>query len=132
MPETYGLPPVSHHEGNPPPDLEGVARVLGDRLRVEREQRGWSGSELARRTGIDQSSISKYERGERFPTSLARERIEDAFGWPRGRIVRLAGIAEEPATLDDFLAGRPLLTDADRALVMRVVEHLERSKRPSL
>jgi transcriptional regulator with XRE-family HTH domain len=36
-------------------------------LRAERERRDWSGSELARRTGIRQERISAYERAQDEP-----------------------------------------------------------------
>jgi len=115
----------------PAPDLRAAVRVAGERLRAEREARGWTGTELADRAGVDQSAISKYERGERFPAAPVRARLEEAFGWPAGRIVRLTGIAEEATTLEDVLAGRPYLTDADRGLVLRLIEHLEATNRHS-
>lgn len=51
---------------------------FGDRLREARKGRGLTGSELGDRTGIDNSTISRWERGQRAPggsfvTKLARE-----------------------------------------------------------
>lgn len=40
---------------------------FGERLRAARERLGMSVYELAARTGVGQSAISQYERGERVP-----------------------------------------------------------------
>jgi transcriptional regulator with XRE-family HTH domain len=114
----------------PAADLIDTAAALGRRLRDERVARGWSGVELADRSGLDQSAISKFERGKRFPTEPARRRLEAAFGWPAGRLVRMAGLVEEARTPDDYLAGRPDLTESDRAVIVALIEHLERRNRP--
>jgi transcriptional regulator with XRE-family HTH domain len=49
-------------------------------LKNEREQRGWSLAELARRAAVSKSMISKVERAEASPTAALLGRLSGAFG----------------------------------------------------
>ena len=53
---------------------------LGARLRLEREARGWSLSDLAARSGVSRAMINKVERGESSPTAALLGRLSGAFG----------------------------------------------------
>jgi transcriptional regulator with XRE-family HTH domain len=44
-----------------------------------REQKGWSQSELADKSGVSRVMIGKYERGEAVPSIEAAKKIADAF-----------------------------------------------------
>lgn len=44
-----------------------------------RERHGFTQSELAERTGIDQADISRIERGSTSPTARTLQRIADAL-----------------------------------------------------
>ena len=58
-----------------------LAVALGGRISKLRAERGWSQSELARRTGLSSRSvISYYELGERFPSYETLVRMADVFG----------------------------------------------------
>src|SRR5262252_3139029 len=59
-------------------DEAGIS--LAQRLRRERERRGWALSELARRAAVSKSMISKVERGEASPTATLMGRWAGAFG----------------------------------------------------
>ncbi len=87
---------------------------LGAALRARREQLGLTQEKLAVQTGIKQTQISAFELGKRLPSEERQHTLQETFGWPEGRIVRLAGLAEEPSTLADFLEGDPQLTPKDR------------------
>ncbi len=50
------------------------------RIKVERERRGWTQQELAKRTGIAQSDISQIERGKKDIFPSWSERLQTAFG----------------------------------------------------
>ena len=60
--------------------MDTFATSLAQRLRREREQRGWPLSELARRAAVSKSMISKVERGEASPTASLLGRLAGAFG----------------------------------------------------
>lgn len=49
-----------------------------NRLRSERQARGWSQDELAERAGLHQPDVSGYERGV-FPTVENIDRLASAF-----------------------------------------------------
>jgi transcriptional regulator with XRE-family HTH domain len=53
---------------------------LAIRLRVEREERGWSIAELAERSGVSRAMISKVERAEASPTAALLGRLVGALG----------------------------------------------------
>jgi transcriptional regulator with XRE-family HTH domain len=56
------------------------ARRLAERLRMEREARGWSIAELAARSGVSRAMISKVERAEASPTAALLGRLSGPFG----------------------------------------------------
>jgi len=53
---------------------------ISQRLRIEREARHWSLGELAERSGVSKTMISKIERGEASPTAALLGRLSGAFG----------------------------------------------------
>ncbi|MBI4855828.1 MAG: helix-turn-helix transcriptional regulator [Acetobacterium woodii] len=54
---------------------------IGERIKIEREQRGWSQEALAFSAGVSQRCISHYELGQREPQFEAVEKIMRAFGF---------------------------------------------------
>ena len=53
------------------------------RLIEERNQRGWSRAELARRAGMHPSTVSLIESGRLVPYPSQVEKLADALGIPR-------------------------------------------------
>ena len=97
------------------PPLEG----LGQALEALRRRKGWSAAEAARRTGIDQSNLSKYERNAKGITAATLDRILEGYG---------ATLADLAATLREVQggpAGRWIVpgevSEADLRLVVRMV-----------
>jgi len=92
--------------------MDTIDRRLGARLRLEREARGWSLSDLAARSGVSRAMIHKVERGESSPTAALLGRLSGAFGLtlstllarseaaPAGRLMRAADQPrwQDPAT----------------------------------
>jgi transcriptional regulator with XRE-family HTH domain len=59
---------------------DGLDSRLGARIRLERERRGWSLTELAQRSGVSRAMINKVERGDASPTASLLGRLSGAFG----------------------------------------------------
>ena len=71
-------------------DEDSQARAIAERIRLEREGRGWSLAELAARSGVSKAMISKVERCEASPTATVLGRLSGAFGLPLSVLLALA------------------------------------------
>ena len=60
--------------------IDSLDARIGARIRIERENRGWSLTDLARRSGVSRAMINKVERGEASPTASLLGRLAGAFG----------------------------------------------------
>lgn len=58
---------------------DAAALTLANRLKHEREERGWSLADLAARSGVSKAMISKIERCEVSPTAALLGRLSGAF-----------------------------------------------------
>lgn len=74
---------------------------IGARIRIERESRGWSLTDLSQRASVSRAMIHKVERGESSPTANLLGKLSGAFGLsissliaraetPQGRLLRKA------------------------------------------
>lgn len=55
--------------------------LLGDRIKQRRDKLGWTQTELAQRSGVQQAMISRYERGEvKQARSDHLEKLAEALG----------------------------------------------------
>src|SRR6266849_5099173 len=61
-------------------DVKKISRSALSRLKQEREQRGWTQSELAERIGTTQINISRWENGITVPSPYYRQRLGELFG----------------------------------------------------
>src|ERR1700719_1549822 len=59
--------------------LDDTSSRIAGRLRLERENRGWSLAHLAERSGVSKATISKIEREEVSPTAVILVRLAGAF-----------------------------------------------------
>jgi transcriptional regulator with XRE-family HTH domain len=64
--------------------------AISSRVKIEREARNWSLSELAERSGVSKAMISKIERGEASPTATVLGRLSGAFGLTLSTLLALA------------------------------------------
>ena len=60
--------------------IESIDARIGSRIRIERENRGWSLTDLAQNSGVSRAMINKVERGEASPTASLLSRLAGAFG----------------------------------------------------
>ena len=54
--------------------------TIAERIRLYRQQRGFSQSELAEKSGVNNKSLSRYELGSSVPPADALKAIADALG----------------------------------------------------
>jgi transcriptional regulator with XRE-family HTH domain len=88
--------------------LDQTGPRIADRLRLEREARGWTLSDLAARSGVSRAMISKVERREASPTAAVLVRLAGAFDLTLGGLIarsegdaeRLVRSAEQPVWRD--------------------------------
>ena len=103
---------------------------FGDWLAEELKQRDWSHSELARRAGLSQVSVSGVIAGQRNPGCEFCVKVADALGVSAVLVMRKAGILppgpdEDPA-LAELLAAAKGLTAEQIQEVIRFVRFLRR------
>ncbi|MBP1853513.1 helix-turn-helix domain-containing protein [Rhizobium halophytocola] len=67
-----------------------TGRAIAERVRIEREARGWSLADLSTRSGVSKAMISKVERCEASPTATVLGRLSGAFGLPLSALLALA------------------------------------------
>lgn len=67
---------------------------ISARIRIERESRGWSLSELAARAGVSRAMIHKIERGESSPTAALLGRLSGAFAISMSTLIARAEMQE--------------------------------------
>ncbi|MBB3950489.1 helix-turn-helix domain-containing protein [Aureimonas jatrophae] len=81
---------------------------LGSRIKLERENRGWSLTELAQRAAVSRAMIHKIERGESSPTANLLGKLSGAFGLTISTLIaraetntgRLLKVADQPVWTD--------------------------------
>jgi ribosome-binding protein aMBF1 (putative translation factor) len=60
---------------------------IGERVRKPREQANQSQAQLAKRAGVDQSVVSRQEKGQRAPSCLALAAIAKALKVPTSVLI---------------------------------------------
>jgi transcriptional regulator with XRE-family HTH domain len=91
---------------------------LAERLRLERDSRGWSLSELAERSGVAKATISKIERAEASPTAAILVRLSTALGLTMaGLMLRAEGQGDRLSRAAD----QPVWRDPESGYVRRQV-----------
>lgn len=87
------------------PDLDGVLRAVGPRLRALRKRRGATLAQLSATTGISVSTLSRLESGQRRPT------LELLLPLARAHQVPLDELVDAPATGDPRVHPKPIRRD---------------------
>jgi len=99
-------------------------------LADEVERRGWSGAELARRSGVTRQQIMRILSGENRPGLDSLQGIAHAFGLPVEEVLREAGIlgpyVELPDGAKDWGARLMALSEDDRAACVAMMEQVLR------
>ncbi|QKZ17182.1 helix-turn-helix transcriptional regulator [Streptomyces chartreusis] len=104
-------------DGLQAPDAQLDTR-LGSRLAALRAERGWSLGELAERSGISRSTLSRAERAEISPTASMLNRLCNVYGRTMSQL--LSEVESEPALLVRA-AEQPVWEDRSAGFVRRSV-----------
>ena len=78
---------------------------VGAAVRRWRKRRELTLEALSARTSLDVNRLSLFERGLRKPHKSTIERLENGLGWPPGFFQELAAAGDDPAVLDEMIAG---------------------------
>ncbi|PLV53675.1 XRE family transcriptional regulator [Erwinia sp. B116] len=97
---------------------DDINRRIGQRVRLERESRGWSLTELAQQSGVSRAMIHKVERGESSPTAALLARLSGAFGMSMSQLIAQSEI--QPGTLLRH-AQQPVWQDPESGYIRRHV-----------
>lgn len=95
-----------------------IDRRIGARIRIERESRGWSLTELAARAAVSRAMIHKVERGDSSPTANLLGKLSGALGLSMSTLMARAEAPEGRLIRRD---DQPLWTDPDTGYLRRQV-----------
>lgn len=73
--------------------LDPAAVECGNLLAAFRKAKGLRQEDLATKLGVEQGTISKWERGRRIPRDYHRSRLSGELGDTNGVIFRRLGVA---------------------------------------
>lgn len=59
--------------------MDNIAKIVGDRIRILRTEKGLSQEELAHRAGMSTSHIGKLERGQKNSSLSSIEKVTNAL-----------------------------------------------------
>lgn len=109
---------MKHHLAEAAPEPDPVDARLGARLAALRAGRGWSLGELAERSGVSRSTLSRAERAEISPTASLLNRLCHVYGRTMSQL--LSEVEAESALLVRA-AEQPVWEDRASGFVRRSV-----------
>ncbi|HLK23510.1 MAG TPA: helix-turn-helix transcriptional regulator, partial [Caulobacteraceae bacterium] len=89
---------------------------IAERVRLEREARGWSLADAAERSGVSKATISKIERREASPTAVTLVRLASAFDLTLAGLLARAEASQGPLVR---AADQPLWSDPATGYIRR-------------
>ena len=100
-----------------------VALNIGRAIALQRQQAGLTQADLAEVIGVEQETISRFERGATLPPLARLCDIADALACPLENLLRTSSnrISDNAQKMALALDG---LSDADRKMVVSVVEQI--------
>jgi transcriptional regulator with XRE-family HTH domain len=104
--------------------IDDTGTRIAHTLRLERQARGWSMSDLAERSGVSKASISKIEREELSPSATILVRLAGAFDMTlAGLLLKTEGGGERLSRAADQPVWRDPDTDYSRKQVFCRPDH---------
>lgn len=100
-----------------------LAKTLGSAIALERQKQGITQSVLAEMIGVEQETISRFERGATIPTLSRLNDIANALSCPLDFLIRSGSTRHEDVT-QRIAVSIQSLSPEDRALVGSMVDRL--------
>ncbi|MBN0043026.1 helix-turn-helix domain-containing protein [Streptomyces actuosus] len=110
--------PVPPEQGSSTPEPDPVDARLAARLAELRARHGWSLDELAERSGVSRSTLSRAERAETSPTAAVLNRLCHVYGRTMSQL--LSEVEAKPAPVLRA-AEQPVWQDRAGGFVRRAV-----------
>lgn len=100
-----------------------LAQMLGRGIAVQRQKLGMTQSNLAEMIGVEQETISRFERGATIPTLSRLNDIANALSCPLDSLIRNGSARTEDVTqkISDSIRK---LSPEDRAVVGSIIDWL--------
>ena len=70
-------------------DDRSIDRLIAQRLKALRNERGWSLEELAKLSGVSRATLSRLENSEVSPTASVLGKLASAFGMTISRLMQM-------------------------------------------
>lgn len=105
-------------------------RSLGRAIRRARKEADLTQEQLADLADIDQAKVSRYENGVNEPPLGAILRIDDACKQPRGYVLRIAALINEPDTGEEAIASDARLEPEHSRALLTLYKLAVTSRRP--
>ena len=96
-----------------------LSLALGRLIMEEREERGWTQTDLARLLGMRQSGVATWEKGPPGFGALYLQNVmalEDIFRMPRGAILHRLGVVAQETDFTSFVYAQPDLAPAQKVV----------------
>lgn len=85
--------------------------IFSERIKQEREKRGWSQTELAEKMYVSRQSVSKWETGKNYPSIEVIIDLSDLFGITIDELLRSDEELKEKVIQDSKQLKHPRLKD---------------------
>jgi transcriptional regulator with XRE-family HTH domain len=106
--------------------------TIADWIEEELKKRHWSRAELAKRSGVSESQISRFMSGQRGIGEKSIRKIADALNYPPQKIFEMAGLLPKEKGKDSRVAEAThlfsLLPDEQKESVLIFMRALIREK----
>lgn len=104
---------------------------MGHALRTAYEAAGVTQKEIAAAAGVDQTTVSKWAKGQRWPPLNVLPIIDELCGQPRGHVLRLAGYVEDADgdVLAAIVQAAALTDEIDRQVMVEVYKIFSKRER---
>jgi transcriptional regulator with XRE-family HTH domain len=105
-----------------PPD-PALARAVGEVIKRLRGD-GWSTRDIATRFDVADSTITRWENGDRTPRLDQLPQLDALCDEPKGYVLRLADLVTDDFDVEGALASDPSLDADGRGMVVRLYRML--------